>query len=209
MNFIRNQYKQSFLYFSANVKRPFILCLTGFIFLSIIMHFVFINMPEATTSLFKKISNLINDLDIPQGGWGCFWSIFSNNIRAMMYSIIYGFIPFLFIPVIILCSNIMFLSVVSAYSYISGYSGLYVLIYMILGIVPHGIFEIPAICLSVALGINLCAKLNKKIIGNEDIIFRGVIKNTLRIFVTIVLPLTVIAALVETFITPLIMALIV
>ena len=204
MKFIITQYKKSFEYF-REIKKIFFLCLTGFIFLSIAMHFVFLMQPEATTQLFDKLSEFIDGLNIPLGGWACFTGIFLNNIKAMFFSIIYGFIPFLFIPIIVLCTNIMSISVVSAYSIISGNSGIYVLLSMILGVVPHGIFEIPAICLAVTLGINLCSKLNKKIIGNEEVVFSYTVKQTFRMFITFILPLTIVAALVETFITPLIL----
>lgn len=207
LNFLKRQFKEGFLYFSGNVKNIFFMCLTGFILLAVVMHFVFLTQPEATKTVFENISGIIDNLNIPTEGWGCFRGIFFNNIKAMSFCIIYGFIPFLFFPVFILCTNIMSISAVSAYSIIAGNSKEYVFFTILYGIVPHGIFEIPAICLSVALGINLCIKLNKKIVGNDEIKFSDTVKNTLRIAVIAVIPLTVSAALVETFLTPLILEL--
>lgn len=205
LNFVKRQFKEGFLYFSENVKNIFLMCLTGFILLAVVMHFVFLAQPEATKTVYENISGMIDNLNIPIEGWGCFRGIFFNNIKAMFFCIIYGFIPFLFLPVFILCTNIMSVSAVLAYSIIAGNTKKFVFFTVLYGIVPHGIFEIPAICLAVALGINLCIKLNKKIIGNEEVKFSDTVKNTFRIAIIAVIPLTFSAALVEAFLTPLLL----
>ena len=59
---------------------------------------------------------------------------------------------------------------------------------------PHGIFELPAVFISLGLGIKLGASLFAK---NSDKEFLRRLKNSARVFFFIVLPLLVIAAVIE------------
>jgi stage II sporulation protein M len=73
-------------------------------------------------------------------------------------------------------------------------------------LIPHGIFEIPAFILAGALGILLAQSLVAEWYGGGDA--AGEAQNLARIFVVYVLPLVVIAACVEAFITPVIIQLV-
>jgi len=73
-------------------------------------------------------------------------------------------------------------------------------------IVPHGIFEIPAFIISGALGILLAQSLIAEWYGTGD---SAVAAHAFaRLFLTIVLPLVAIAAMVEAFITPVVIHLV-
>lgn len=181
-------------------------CLTSFILFAIILHFVFLSMPEQTEAYYEMLASYIDDLEIAEEGFDCFTGILKNNIQAMGIVILYGFVPFIPMSIIPLCVNILALPALSAYYVINGISGFAVLLTMIVGIVPHGIFEIPAICLAVAAGLNLSRELSNKIIG-KDISFKNTVKQTIRIFILYIAPMTVIAALIEAYITPAIMSL--
>ena len=74
------------------------------------------------------------------------------------------------------------------------------------GLIPHGIFELPAIFISLAMGFKTCHLMTLRITGkinNLDMKAHSI--NLVRIFVWIVLPLLIIAAIVEAHITPIIM----
>jgi len=73
-------------------------------------------------------------------------------------------------------------------------------------LIPHGIFEIPAFILAGALGILLAQSLIAEWYGGADA--SGEAQNLARIFVVYVLPLVVVAACVEAFITPVIIQLV-
>jgi stage II sporulation protein M len=73
-------------------------------------------------------------------------------------------------------------------------------------ILPHGIFEIPAFILSGALGILLAQSLIAEWYGGADT--AGEAQKLTRIFVLYVLPLVIVAAFVEAFITPVIIHLV-
>jgi len=73
-------------------------------------------------------------------------------------------------------------------------------------LIPHGIFEIPAFIISGALGILLAQSLISEWYGGADT--AGEAQKLARIFVLYVLPLVVVAACVEAFITPVIIQLV-
>ncbi len=73
-------------------------------------------------------------------------------------------------------------------------------LYVAAALVPHGIFEIPAFVISGALGFSLAAALLREGYGEGDAADRA--REMGRLFLVVVLPLVAVAALVEAFITP-------
>ena len=74
------------------------------------------------------------------------------------------------------------------------------------GIIPHGIFEIPALIISFALGIYLCEEVTEAVRrkSGENVRPIGAVFGDLaRTYLFFVAPLLVISALVEAYITPL------
>ena len=80
-------------------------------------------------------------------------------------------------------------------------------LYFIVSLLPHGIFEIPAIILSLVLSFHTAGLFIRKFILAEDIILSSELKSTALIFIKVVIPLLLVAALVETSVTPLLMRL--
>ena len=80
-----------------------------------------------------------------------------NNLRAMVLSVLYGFIPFIYLPALSLGVNALLLGLFAAYFLNNGIS---ILAYLG-GILPHGIFELPALVISLACGIYLCSRINQ------------------------------------------------
>jgi stage II sporulation protein M len=73
-------------------------------------------------------------------------------------------------------------------------------------ILPHGIFEIPAFIISGALGILLAQSLIAEWYGSGDTAVAAY--SYARLFVAVVLPLVAVAAMVEAFITPVVIHLV-
>lgn len=69
-----------------------------------------------------------------------------------------------------------------------------------LALIPHGILEIPAIIIACSYGVWLGKQFWMAI--NGKIVFRAAITFVLKKYLRIVLPILLIAALIETFITP-------
>lgn len=127
-------------------------------------------------------------------------ALFANNLRAMVLGILYGFIPLLYLPALALGVNAAILGMLA-----SLIDGQWLL--LAAGILPHGIFELPALFLSLAAGLCLCKNINAYIRKNEKGIMKPLLLNILRVTVLLVLPLLVIAAVMETYVTPALMQL--
>ena len=127
--------------------------------------------------------------------------IFLNNLRVTLIVWISGFIPFIFIPAIISAING---GVIGAVLKITSEEGS-VFKDIATSILPHGVFEIPAICIAVAMGISLCVFVIKKIKGKSDVSLAKFLKTQFIFFLKVVLPLLIVAAAIESFVTPLIM----
>lgn len=127
-------------------------------------------------------------------------ALFANNLRAMVLGVLYGFIPFLYLPALALGINAAILGMLA-----SLIDGQWLL--LAAGILPHGIFELPALFLSLAAGLCLCKNINVYIRKNEKGVMKPLLLNILRVVALLVLPLLVIAAVMETYVTPALMQL--
>lgn len=127
-------------------------------------------------------------------------ALFGNNLRAMVLSTLYGFIPFLYLPALSMGVNAILLGMVA-----SSVNGQWLL--LAAGILPHGIFELPALCLSLAAGLCLCQNINRYIRKNEKDIMKPLLLNILRVTGLVVIPLLVVAAIMESYVTPAVMQL--
>lgn len=98
-----------------------------------------------------------------------------------------------------MASNAIIIGLIGAVYQINGVGWIPFLV----GILPHGVIEIPALILGVTLGVHICNKLVKKILKRS---FKGELKQAiigcLRIYLLWMIPLFFIAAFIETFITP-------
>ncbi len=128
-------------------------------------------------------------------------ALFGNNLRAMVLSMLYGLIPFLFLPALSLGVNAILIGALGAYYANNGHS----LLLYAAGILPHGIFELPALFLSLAGGLYLCRSLDEYIQHNEKGVMKPLLLNLLRVLCAL-LPLLLLAAVTETYVTPLAMA---
>ena len=126
--------------------------------------------------------------------------LFSNNVQAAFAAVIYGFIPFFKLPVLALGTNAIMLGAFAAYYLHNGIS----LVLYLASLIPHGIFEIPAIIYAIALGIYLCEQVNTRLRTKKKGLVRNAWFDISRVLVFRVIPLLLIASLVEAYITPVI-----
>jgi stage II sporulation protein M len=126
-------------------------------------------------------------------------AIFLKNFMACTMSVLLG-LGFGLVPLLVLTTNGFMIGVV-AYAIIQKQGFLYLLA----GIAPHGIIELPTILLGISIGFRLgyllvFTLLDEKVrLGDETkIAFHFLVKRFL--------PLLLIAAAIETFITPLIIS---
>ena len=166
--------------------------------LSYIAGRLFPEIPAAILTYFNEVvadSGIVRD----DGSFSAL-ALFGNNLRAMVLSTLYGFIPFLYLPALSMGVNAILLGMGA-----SSVNGQWLL--LAAGILPHGIFELPALCLSLAAGLCLCQNINRYIRKNEKGIMKPLLLNILRVTGLVVIPLLVVAAIMESYVTPAVMQL--
>lgn len=130
------------------------------------------------------------------------FALLMNNWRAMLTTVAYGVVPFLFLPVLSLAMNGMLLGLLAAIFVGSGAS----LAAYLAGILPHGAFELPALLFSIACGVCLCRNMCRLVVSSpERIPMLELLEDLLRVVVLVIAPLTAAAAFVECYVTPVVM----
>ncbi|MFR8917511.1 MAG: stage II sporulation protein M [Oscillospiraceae bacterium] len=157
--------------------------------------------PEISATILTYFNEVVADSGIVRddGSFSAL-ALFGNNLRAMVLSTLYGFIPFLYLPALSMGVNAILLGMVA-----SSVNGQWLL--LAAGILPHGIFELPALCLSLAAGLCLCQNINRYIRKNEKGVMKPLLLNILRVTGLVVIPLLVVAAIMESYVTPAVMQL--
>jgi len=123
--------------------------------------------------------------------------IFLNNALKSLLAIVLG-AGFGIIPVIFVGGNGILLGLVA--SQVSHEQGA---LFVLAAILPHGIIEIPMVLISSGLGLRLGYLMYISLMGKETDM-RYELMQSLRIYMRIVVPLLFISAVVETFVTPLV-----
>ncbi len=142
---------------------------------------------------FQGMDEVMRDL----GTSGRIWMIFWNNLRVVLLSFSTGILLGI-IPVLILFFNGLFIGIISG---MMNNEGINVIRFFIFGILPHGIFEIPAFILGGVMGIKV--GLGLIFSPGEKVWLKGLV-NLLRdsiVALTIVLPLLALAAVIEMTVT--------
>ena len=130
--------------------------------------------------------------------------LIASNLVAMATGMLLGLIPFLFLPALPLILNAAIIGAVGGGLSLAGVNptGLFVL-----GVLPHGIFELSALLFSYGMGFYLSLSLARLIIrSRKSKPLLEVLKEIFRAFVWIVAPFTILAGLIEAYITPLLLA---
>ncbi|MEG1869956.1 MAG: stage II sporulation protein M, partial [Oscillospiraceae bacterium] len=199
MNFIKNQYKQVAKFFKTDVIGLFVVCLLSFLGLSVMSHFLFMGNQTAAQEIIHTMMASFDESGLnTDNNFLMMWGLLKNNVVATLSATALGVIPCAFLPIIVIASNGIIIGMVTSFSVSGGQGGLF----LAAGLLPHGIFEIPALALSVALGLNLCLQLTRKIFSKAgQPTFIELTRETLRSYLLTVLPLLLIAAFVEAFIT--------
>jgi len=167
--------KESMIYFYIII---------GLFLLSSIFGFVFFeNFASFFDELLKELAEKTSGL----GPGELTWFIFQNNVISSLFGMLFGmFLGIL--PMFSSLTNGLLLGYV--YAKASAIDGLGV-IWMLL---PHGIFELPAVFISLGLGLKFGMFIFTR---DKKKNFVERLKKSLKVFLTIVLPLLIIAAIIE------------
>ena len=156
-------------------------------------------LPDLADQLFLQFAQQMAELGIMDTtGRVDVLALFGNNVRATVFSIAYGFIPFIYLPALSIGINSLLLGLFAGVYVNNGIS----LLAYFAGIVPHGVFELPALILALSSGIYLCRKVTDYVRHNKKGVMGPLMKDLLRLFVMHIIPLLVAAAVMEAYVTP-------
>lgn len=181
---ISQQYKESFRYIKETKKFIFAI-ITIFIIFCFIGFFV-PTPPQIEKQIITFIQELIEKTkDMSQTELISF--IFTNNVQSSFFGMIFGILFGIF-PIITTIVN----------GYLLGYIALITTntesILSLWRILPHGIFELPAVFISLGLGLKLSTFIfQKEKIKSLKIYFT----NSIKTFILVIIPLLIIAAAIE------------
>ena len=181
---LKKEYKDSWDYIKES--KNFIYVIMAIFFVFALIGF-FIPAPEyLADQILKFIQELLGKTkDMSQGELISF--IFFNNLQSSFMSMIFGALLGVF-PLMAAIAN----------GYLLGFVASIVVetsdISVLLKLLPHGIFELPGIFISLGLGLKFGMFIFQK---NKAESFRNYLWNSIRVFFFIVVPLLIIAAIIE------------
>lgn len=157
---------------------------------------------ELLEPYFESLEGFITD-----EGTISFVDLWLNNLFACVKTIAMGVVPLVYLPLLSLLANATVtgtvLGLTAAETQISLTD---TILYMIL---PHGIFEMPAMFLSFGMGFYVCKWMTRRFFRrnlDDKRRFVDVMNGIAKGYVLSVIPLVTIAAIIECFVTPEIMA---
>jgi len=181
---LKKEYDLAFDYIKKS--KNFIYTIIG-IFIFFVLVGFFIPAPD---SLVNEIMKFIQEIlektkDLSQPDLIKF--ILFNNVQSSFLAIIFGVVLGIF-PIFGTILNGYILGFVASYA--SNEGGLLIL----LNILPHGIFELPAVFIAFGLGLKFGTFWFEK---NKIKTFLNYFWNSLRVFLLVILPLLIVAAVIE------------
>jgi len=127
--------------------------------------------------------------------WKLASAIFLNNSLKTLMAILLGTVLGI-VPVLFLLANGIALGVALSLSLQT--RGLWP---SLVSIVPHGVFELPAVFLGTSIGLMLGIQSIRRLLGRPDTTMNASLGHGLKYYFTVILPLLLLAALVEAFVT--------
>jgi stage II sporulation protein M len=208
----RMHYRKYFKYAARALGTGFVV---GFIF--------FLVRPDQEKKALEFVLRSLKDIKLEGSPLVLALTLFYHNVRASVVAVAAGCIPFLFLPILDPLLNGAVLGLLVS---VTKHQGLDVPRLVLTQILPHGIFELTAVLYATSLGLYLSAGMGKKAVAawrkrtgkppaapdspnflETDPVRaaaegESLTRNVFRSFVLVVLPLLLIAAFIEGFITP-------
>ena len=189
------------------LKREFLNTAVAFAVLAVLGFAAGMLFPDAAQQLLDRFAAQLEQLglssNVPQSQMMA--TLFFNNVTASLLAMLYGLIPFVPLSALALGTNALLLG---AFAALYQHHGIGLGVYFI-GILPHGIFELPALVLFCAAGLYLCSRVTARVRGDKEVRILRTLSEVSTLFLYVILPLLAAAALVETYVTPRLLSLVV
>ena len=130
---------------------------------------------------------------------------FSNNLRATVFIMVYGLVPFIQLPALALGVNTMALGVLASWYIAQGYS----IVAFLAAVLPHGLAEFPALILAFGVGLYVCGQVTRRLFRRDESALHiwDCLVLMSRTLLLVLLPLLAAAAVLEAYVTPLVASL--
>lgn len=204
MSFLRDQLSLLREFLKSDFRKLLLWCAVGLLGAIAVGAVLGLVSPEAVEQAIATITQVIEQAGvIDADGQISVFALLNNNWSAMLTALLYGVIPFICLPALNIVSNGFLLGILGAWYVTSQFS----LAAYLAGLLPHGIFELPALVLSCACGLRLCQRCTRLLTHHAD--YHTVLEtlaDVLRVMVLMVAPMLIAAAFIECYITPIIMS---
>ena len=202
---LRHLYRGLYETWKSGLRDHFFLSAAAFFILSVIFFALGMAFPAVYEKFLAMISASMENAGVftEDGGINSM-ALLANNVSACGFIMIYGFLPLLRFPAFPLGVNAMSIGITAAAYAKDGLPmGLF-----FAGLLPHGILELPAMFLAFGTGLYICDNMTRRL--RKDPTALGAWGCTVvmaRVHLLVLLPLLVAAAMVEAYVTPLVMSL--
>lgn len=150
--------------------------------------------PEETRQYLQELETFFDSIS-QQTDWETFLAIFQNNAEAMLTVIGFGIFAGIFSVTFLITNGFMTGVIASLFSAENS------LLIFIAGILPHGIIELPCMFFAAAIGFKIGKTAIKRLVGKKVSLTKE-LADGLKFAILIILPLLLVAAFIETYITP-------
>ncbi|WP_335870879.1 stage II sporulation protein M [Bacillus sp. 2205SS5-2] len=145
---------------------------------------------------FQKISNQNSDSAIT-------WTIFLNNMRVSAMIMVLGLIPIIILPHFLLLVNGVIIGVVLHFVKASGVSLFPVIVF---GLAPHGITELTGFVYAASIGAFVGVNIWRIVFKHKKAVsFKDSVLMSINSFLFVVFPLILVSALIEGYLTSLLL----
>ncbi len=185
--------------YGGEVKRSGI----AFLILIFLTCGVCLALPQMREQLVAWIQGLFSGLPVTDSsGKLSAIALLSYNMRACVFIMLYGLVPFLQLSALSLGANAMLLGILAAQSLADG-----AFLPFLASVLPHGIFELPALILAFAMGLYVCGQLTRRCRHDETALsIWACLSQISWLLFLVLIPLLAVAALVEAHMTPLLVS---
>lgn len=158
--------------------------------------------PELGEQIYGYFASLVSSNGVAEVTDGALMmTLFENNLAASVSAMTDGLFPFLYLSALPLGFNLFIVGVFAAYYRQCGFGlGTY-----LVGILPHGVFELTALVISCAAGLAFCRAVTQKLRRRGEVSLLATMSGMVHVLWVAVIPLLLLAALIETYVTPMLL----
>lgn len=178
---------------------PYVLIITFVFFGSLVAGYAWaVSSPDMANDVMQNFSSRFQPF-LNMEPLSIMFAIFLNNAFVSLISLVLG-LALGILPILFIAFNGYVIGVIS---YVVAQQRGFLFIF--LALLPHGILELPMVFLSAAIGLRLGHQVISALLGKETDVKREFAEG-IRFYISWIVPLLLLAAIIETFITPLILS---